>query len=156
MNKCTARLDKKLFRSERTIISVTCLIAKASDYICLYCHKMNLIKREENAVGKTRETKRIVSVKLVIGSLLSLALILDVALLGSVFARSKKPSVLSINDVKADPYAYKGTITITGVVAEKSRLERYRKDPKIFFMVDTSEAKLCKQTGCAYFDLPVR
>lgn len=63
----------------------------------------------------------------------------------------KEGGILSVNDIQADPYAYKGTITITGVVAGKVKW-----DPKIFVMVETSEAKICKQTGCAKFYLPVK
>ena len=49
------------------------------------------------------------------------------------------------------PSAYKGTITITGVMAGVSR-----QDPKVFTIIETSEAKLCKITGCARFYLPVQ
>ena len=59
--------------------------------------------------------------------------------------------VLTVNDIQADPTAYKGTITIKGVMAGVSD-----KDPKIFGLIDTSEAITCKQTGCANFYLPVK
>ena len=58
---------------------------------------------------------------------------------------------MSVNDIQADPSAYKGTITINGVMAGVSR-----QDPKVFAIIETSEAILCKQTGCARFYLPVR
>ncbi|MBI5892883.1 MAG: hypothetical protein HZB79_04405 [Deltaproteobacteria bacterium] len=65
----------------------------------------------------------------------------------------KEGGILSVNDIQADPYAYKGTVTITGVVAGNSEF----KPPKgVFLMVETSEAKICKQTGCAKFYLPVK
>ncbi len=63
----------------------------------------------------------------------------------------KADGVLTVNDIQSDPYAYKGTITITGVVAGFSK-----KDPKVFAVIDTSEAKTCKTTGCARFYLLVR
>ncbi len=63
----------------------------------------------------------------------------------------KEGGILSVSDIQANPSAYKGTITITGVVAGKSRT-----DSKVFAIVDTSEAKTCKPTGCAKFYLPVR
>lgn len=100
-----------------------------------------------------KETKRRVSLKVIIGSILFLAMIINVAFLGIAVAGAMKQRVLSINDIQADPYAYKGTITITGVVADKSR---YKIDPELFLMVETSEAKICKQTGCARFYLPVK
>lgn len=63
----------------------------------------------------------------------------------------KAGGILSVNDIQADPSAYKGAITVNGVVATLSK-----QDPKIFAIIETSEAKLCKQTGCARFYLPVR
>jgi len=70
--------------------------------------------------------------------------------LGGGKSKTIKGGVLSINDIQADPSAYKGTITIIGVVAVFSK-----RDPKTFAIIDTSEAKLCKTTGCARFYLPV-
>ncbi|WP_298271123.1 cytochrome c maturation protein CcmE [Geobacter sp.] len=60
-------------------------------------------------------------------------------------------SVLSVNDIQADPAAYTGTITINGVVAGFSK-----KDQTIFGLVDTAEAKLCKTVTCGVFYLPVK
>lgn len=61
--------------------------------------------------------------------------------------------ILSVNDISSDPSAYKGTITITGVVADKSR---FKVPANVFIIVETSEAKICKITGCARFYLPVQ
>lgn len=63
----------------------------------------------------------------------------------------KEGGVLSVNDIQADPSAYKGFITINGVVAGVSP-----QDPKLFAIIETLEAKTCKITGCAKFYLPVR
>ncbi len=60
-------------------------------------------------------------------------------------------AVLSVNDIQADPAAYTGTITINGVVSGHSK-----QDPKIFAIIDTAEAKLCKVVTCATFYLPVK
>ena len=65
----------------------------------------------------------------------------------------REDGILSVNDIASDPFAYKGVITITGVVADKSR---YKIPADVFLMVETSEAKLCKITGCARFYLPVK
>ena len=65
----------------------------------------------------------------------------------------KTDGILSVNDISSDPSAYKGAITITGVVADKSR---FKAPANVFLMVETSEAKICKQTGCARFYLPVK
>lgn len=64
---------------------------------------------------------------------------------------TKKDGILSVNDIQADPTAYKGIITINGVVAGVSP-----QNPKLFAIIETSEARLCKTTGCARFYLPVR
>ncbi len=63
----------------------------------------------------------------------------------------KEGGILNVRDIQADPSGHKGTITITGVVAGKAIT-----DSKMFAIVDTSEAKTCKSTGCANFYLPVR
>lgn len=65
----------------------------------------------------------------------------------------KEGGILSVNDIASDPSAFKGIITITGVVADKSR---FKVPANIFLIVETSEAKICKQTGCAKFYLPVQ
>lgn len=62
----------------------------------------------------------------------------------------KEGKVLSVNDIQADPSAYKGIITINGVVAGISP-----ENPKIFAIIDTLEAKTCKVIGCAKFYLYV-
>ena len=59
--------------------------------------------------------------------------------------------ILSVAEVQGDPGAYKGVVTITGVVAKFSK-----EDPKVFAIIDTAEAKHCKSTGCAKFYLPLR
>ena len=86
-----------------------------------------------------------------------LAVILLVAVISFVGLSNGKPKtikaegILSVNDIQADPFAYKGNITVTGVVAKV-----LKQDQKLFAIVDTSEAKTCKSTGCARFYLPVR
>ena len=59
--------------------------------------------------------------------------------------------ILSVNDIQADSAAYTGTVTINGVVANISK-----QDPKLFGIIDTAEAKLCKILTCATFYLPVK
>lgn len=83
-----------------------------------------------------------------------LVLMVSVFFAGSINGKAKTPGssgVLSVNDIQADPSAFKGTITITGVVATV-----LKDDPKHFAIIDTKEAKLCKSTGCAKYYLPVQ
>jgi hypothetical protein len=63
----------------------------------------------------------------------------------------KEGGILSVNDIQSDPAAYKGVVTIAGVV---SRV--LGPAPKTFMLLDTQEAKLCKSTHCARFYLPVQ
>ncbi len=65
--------------------------------------------------------------------------------------RVQTKGLLSVNDIQADPAAYTGTITINGVVSGTSK-----QDPKLFTIIDTVEAKLCKIVTCATFYLPVK
>lgn len=61
------------------------------------------------------------------------------------------PGVLHVQDLAADLRGYQGEIAVRGVVARYSP-----KDPTLFALVDTREARLCKSTGCAKFYLPVK
>lgn len=63
----------------------------------------------------------------------------------------KGEKILSVNDIQADPKAYQGTIKINGVVAQIST-----QDPKVFTLIETAEARLCKIPTCARFYLPVK
>ncbi len=60
-------------------------------------------------------------------------------------------SPLTVHDIQSNSRASQGMITITGVVARvvKGKTE-------VFTLVDTSEARRCKSTGCASFYLPVK
>ena len=85
---------------------------------------------------------------------LAAIVITGIALAGFSSGMGKKvqtKAALSVNDIQADPAAYTGSITINGVVSGSSK-----QDPKIFAIIDTAEAKLCKVVTCATFYLPVR
>ncbi len=87
----------------------------------------------------------------IFGVIIAIAAIVIVGLGNGKAKTIKADGALTVNDIKADPSAYKGTITITGVVAGATR-----QDPKVFLMIDTAEAIACKSTGCAKFYLQVR
>lgn len=65
--------------------------------------------------------------------------------------RVQAKGILSVSDIESDPAAFQGVITINGVVAGRSQ-----NDPKVFAIIDTAEAKLCKSTHCARFYLPIK
>ena len=65
--------------------------------------------------------------------------------------RVQTKGVLTVTDIQADPAAYTGTVTINGVVSSISK-----QGPKLFSIIDTAEAKLCKTITCATFYLPVK
>ena len=57
---------------------------------------------------------------------------------------------LGVNDVASDPAAFKGTITITGIMAGVSQ-----HDPTVFGIMDKKELQ-CTTPGCNKLYLPVR
>ena len=60
--------------------------------------------------------------------------------------------VLSVRDIEKNGNTHKGTIIVTGVVARVIK----GKEPPLFAIIDTSEARSCKSTGCARFYLPIK
>lgn len=62
----------------------------------------------------------------------------------------KEDGILNVNDIQARPTAFKGVITVTGVVAV------VKENTKQFSILDTDEAIHCKSEGCARFYLPVQ
>lgn len=67
------------------------------------------------------------------------------------FNFANKDKTLSVNDIQSDPSAYKGTITINGVMAGVAK-----DDSKVFAIVDTAEVKACQSVGCGTFYLLVK
>ena len=64
--------------------------------------------------------------------------------------RPLPPGALQVDDIAADPFNYKGGITLRAVVARAEGTS-----PRKFVVVDAREAKICKSTNCAKFYLPV-
>ncbi|MEK7812993.1 MAG: hypothetical protein AAB296_04465 [Candidatus Desantisbacteria bacterium] len=62
----------------------------------------------------------------------------------------EKKIVLNVDDVAADPAAYKGTITVKGVVYSMNTSQ------KLFTMIDLREYERCKVVTCATKYLKVR
>ena len=83
---------------------------------------------------------------LIFGVIIGIAAIVIVGLGNGRAKTIKTGGPLTVNDIQADPMAYKGTVTITGVVAGATR-----QDPKVFLIIDTAEAIACKSTGRARF-----
>lgn len=77
------------------------------------------------------------------------ALVIGVALAGMIFLKQGN-AALHVNQVGADPLAYKGNITVTGIMAGTAP-----EDPKIFGMFDIKELQ-CKTPNCNKLYLPVR
>ena len=65
----------------------------------------------------------------------------------------KEDGILSVNDISSDPFAYKGA-SPSQVLWQTSHASKV--PANVFSMVETSEAKICKLTGCARFYLPVK
>jgi len=66
------------------------------------------------------------------------------------FTKQSGPKALTVNEVGADPAAYSGTITVTGIMAGVSRF-----DPTIFAIMDVKELQ-CKSANCNRVFIPVR
>lgn len=58
---------------------------------------------------------------------------------------------LQVQDLQADPKGFTGSILVRGVVAMADP-----KDPQVVALIDSREARICKDLNCAKFYLPVR
>lgn len=58
---------------------------------------------------------------------------------------------LQVKDLEPDPSGYKGMIVVRGVVATVSK-----EDPKLVALIDSREARVCRDLNCANFYLPAR
>ncbi|MDW7709187.1 MAG: hypothetical protein SCH98_01840 [Deferrisomatales bacterium] len=65
-------------------------------------------------------------------------------------SRTSAPPPLQVNDVRSDPTAFQGTLTVIGIMAAVSPT-----DPTVFGVMDKSEL-LCTSPNCNKFFLPVR
>lgn len=64
--------------------------------------------------------------------------------------KQTEAKALNVNDIRSDPTAYTGTLTVTGIMAAVSQ-----HDPQIFGIMDKSEL-LCTIPNCNKFFLPIR
>lgn len=78
------------------------------------------------------------------------ALVIGIALGSLLFLKKQGDTALHVSQVGADPFAYSGTITVTGVMAGTAP-----ENPKIFGMFDVKELQ-CKTPNCNKLYLPVR
>jgi hypothetical protein len=60
------------------------------------------------------------------------------------------PSALNVNDLRSDPGAYSGELTVTGIMAAVSQ-----QNPQIFGIMDKTELT-CNSPNCNKYYLPVR
>lgn len=58
---------------------------------------------------------------------------------------------LQVKDLESDPKGFKGSILVRGVVAVVSP-----QDPKLVGLIDSREARVCRDLNCANFYLPTR
>lgn len=80
---------------------------------------------------------------------IALALLVGIALSYALFFKGDA-NALQVNQVTADPSAYSGTITVTGIMAGTSP-----QDPSIFGIFDLKELQ-CKTPNCNKIYLPVK
>lgn len=78
-------------------------------------------------------------------------LVLCILLLTTLSAcKDSTPAALNINDLRSDPGAFNGTLTVTGILGAYSQ-----HDPQIFGIMDKTELQ-CTSPNCNKFYLPVR
>ena len=65
--------------------------------------------------------------------------------------RALPPGALQVEDIAADPKGYQGTILVRGVMAAAPP-----DHPGMFAMIDSREARVCKDLHCARNYLPVK
>ncbi|MDL2338476.1 MAG: hypothetical protein QFE16_11600 [Pseudomonadota bacterium] len=58
---------------------------------------------------------------------------------------------LQVKDLESDPKGFKGSILVRGVVAKVSP-----QDPKLVGLIDSREARVCRDLNCANYYLPTR
>ncbi len=80
---------------------------------------------------------------------ITVALVAGIALSYALFSKGGA-STLQVNQVAADPSAYSGTITVTGIMAGTSS-----QDPNVFGIFDIKELQ-CKTPNCNKVYLPVK
>lgn len=80
---------------------------------------------------------------------IAIALVAGIALAYALFFKDSA-NALQVNQVAADPSAYSGTITVTGIMAGTSP-----QDPGVFGMFDLKELQ-CKTANCNKIYLPVK
>lgn len=81
--------------------------------------------------------------------IIAVALAVGIVLSYALFFRGDA-NALQVNQVGADPSAYSGTITVTGIMAGISQ-----QDPSVFGMFDLKELQ-CTTPNCNKIYLPVR
>ena len=81
--------------------------------------------------------------------LIAVALVASIALSYALFSKGSAGD-LQVNQVAADPSAYSGTITVTGIMAGTSP-----QDPSVFGIFDLKELQ-CTTPNCNKIYLPVK
>ena len=74
--------------------------------------------------------------------------------LPDLFGKAQRPlpkGALQVQDLEADPKGFKGSILVRGVVAKVSPY-----DPQLFALIDSREARVCRDLNCANYYLPIR
>lgn len=77
------------------------------------------------------------------------ALVVGIAV-SFVLVKQSGPKALNVNDVGADPAAFTGTLTVTGIMGGVSQT-----DPSIFGIMDVKELQ-CKSANCNKLFIPVK
>ncbi len=74
--------------------------------------------------------------------------------LPDLFGKAQRPlpkGALQVDDLKSDPKGYTGSILVRGVVAKFAP-----NDPHLVGLIDSREARVCRDLNCAQYYLPVK
>ena len=123
---------------------------------------MNSIKPDTGRIGSHSTAKQrrywiagalVLGAALVTGSVL-LAGKATNAGLPDLLGKAQPPlpkGALQVDDLKSDPKGYTGSILVRGVVAKFAP-----NDPHLVGLIDSREARVCRDLNCAQYYLPVK
>ena len=124
---------------------------------------MNLIKPDTNGTGSSNTVKQrrywiagalVLGVAWVTWGMIVVGSKATSAGLPDLLGRAQPPlpkGALQVDDLKSDPKGYTGSILVRGVVAKFAP-----NDPHLVGLIDSREARVCRDLNCAQYYLPVK
>lgn len=121
----------------------------------------NSIKTDTRGTGSSSTAKQRrywIAAALVLGAALVTGSVLlagkTTSALPDLLGKAQPPlpkGALQVDDLKSDPQGYTGSILVRGVVAKFAP-----NDPHLVGLIDSREARVCRDLNCAKYYLPVK